>query len=97
MKFSSLLLALGLWASFVLIDNASCYSQTLGNPAAVPVAGFGQPYPGQRYPIIARGAQREMIQNTPIELRPNRPFHFYGNTVRRNHYGYSRLPRGNRF
>ena len=95
MKFSSLLIGLALWSCFFLFDNASCYSQTMGNPAAV--AGFGQPFPGQRYPIIARGAQREIIQSTPIELRPNRPFHFYGNTVRRNHYGYSRLPRGNRF
>ena len=28
-------------------------------------------------------AYRAQIRSMPIELRPNRPFHFYGNTVRR--------------
>lgn len=36
--------------------------------------------------IIARGDERVRIQNTPIEKRPNRPLHFYGNSVRRRHY-----------
>lgn len=36
-------------------------------------------------PIIARGAQREAIKSTHILHRPNRPFHIYGNTVRRRH------------
>ena len=36
--------------------------------------------------VIARGAQRQQIQSTPITQRPNRPLHFYGNTVRRRHY-----------
>lgn len=40
------------------------------------------------YPyVIARGQDRERIRNTPIELRPNRPLHFYGNAVRRRYYG----------
>ena len=39
------------------------------------------------YPfVIARGDDREIIENTPIELRPYRPMHFYGNTIRRNFY-----------
>ena len=33
--------------------------------------------------IIVFGEEREQIQNTPIEQRPNRPLHFYGNSVRR--------------
>lgn len=33
--------------------------------------------------IIVFGDERERIQNTPIEQRPNRPLHFYGNSVRR--------------
>ena len=33
--------------------------------------------------IIVFGEERERIQNTPIEQRPNRPLHFYGNSVRR--------------
>jgi len=41
--------------------------------------------------IIARGEYREQIAAQPIEQRPNRPFHFYGNTIRRQHH------RGNPF
>lgn len=33
--------------------------------------------------IVVFGDERERIQNTPIEQRPNRPLHFYGNSVRR--------------
>ena len=36
-----------------------------------------------RLPIIARGQLRQEIKSTPILERPNRPLHFYGNTVRR--------------
>ena len=44
------------------------------------------------YPYtIARGDAATVIKNTPIQLRPNRPFHFYGNAVRREYY------RGNPF
>ena len=41
---------------------------------------------GSSYPIIATGPQRQAIKSTPILYRPNRPGHFYGNTVRRIHY-----------
>lgn len=43
-------------------------------------------------PIIARGSYRAYLQSLPIEARPNRPFHFYGNTVRRRHQGDVLLP-----
>lgn len=33
--------------------------------------------------VIAFGDERARIQSTPIEQRPYRPLHFYGNTVRR--------------
>lgn len=33
--------------------------------------------------IIMFGEAREQIQNTPIEQRPYRPLHVYGNTLRR--------------
>ncbi|MCH1495913.1 MAG: hypothetical protein L7U72_11830 [Rubripirellula sp.] len=36
--------------------------------------------------IIATGEFKEKIESTPIEMRPNRPLHFYGNTVRRRYY-----------
>ena len=42
--------------------------------------------------IIATGEYRQKLQATPIEYRPNRPFHFYGNTVRRRHHTGSYLP-----
>ncbi|EMI42091.1 putative secreted protein [Rhodopirellula sp. SWK7] len=42
--------------------------------------------PGWSPVIIATGEYREQIKSLPIEQRPNRPFHFYGNTVRRRHY-----------
>ena len=46
------------------------------------------------YPyVIARGQDRAVIENTPIELRPNRPFHFYGNSVRRVYYRGNQMPR----
>lgn len=34
-------------------------------------------------PIIATGENRVEIKSLPIESRPNRPLHIYGNTVRR--------------
>lgn len=34
--------------------------------------------------VIARGEYRSQIKALPMEQRPNRPFHFYGNFVRRN-------------
>ncbi len=40
--------------------------------------------------IIATGAYRQQIKSTPIEHRPNRPLHIYGNAVRRNHYRSTR-------
>jgi hypothetical protein len=36
--------------------------------------------------VVAFGDAREEIKGTPIEKRPYRPLHVYGNTVRRRHY-----------
>lgn len=33
--------------------------------------------------IITFGAERDQLKSIPIEQRPNRPLHVYGNTVRR--------------
>jgi hypothetical protein len=33
--------------------------------------------------IITFGETRQQLQSTPIEQRPYRPLHFYGNRVRR--------------
>lgn len=42
--------------------------------------------PGWSPVIIPTGDYRAQIKSMPIEQRPYRPFHVYGNTVRRNHY-----------
>lgn len=35
--------------------------------------------------IVTFGESRDQIRSTPINKRPNRPLHVYGNTVRRRH------------
>ena len=48
--------------------------------------------PGWSPVIIATGDYRKQIEATPIEQRPYRPLHVYGNTVRRMHYRGNPLP-----
>jgi hypothetical protein len=43
--------------------------------------------------VVARGELKQEIESTPILERPNRPFHFYGNTVRRRYYRGTAAPR----
>lgn len=39
---------------------------------------------GSWYPyVVARREDRDWIRNTPIDCRPNRPLHIWGNTRRR--------------
>jgi hypothetical protein len=40
--------------------------------------------------VVTFGPAREQIKSTPIEQRPYRPLHVYGNTVRRRHSRASR-------
>ena len=42
--------------------------------------------PGWWGVVIAKGDDKARIEATPILQRPYRPFHFYGNTVRRQYY-----------
>ncbi|TWU23897.1 hypothetical protein Pla52o_18200 [Novipirellula galeiformis] len=49
--------------------------------------------PGWSPIIIPTGSYRDEIKSMPIEQRPYRPGHFYGNTVRRMHYHGEILPR----
>ncbi len=45
------------------------------------------------YPfVVARGADRIAIQNTPVHQRPNRPMHIYGNAVRRSYQRGTAVP-----
>jgi hypothetical protein len=47
---------------------------------AVPAAGAGfDPR------VVTFGSERDEIKSIPIEKRPNRPLHVYGNSVRRRH------------
>jgi len=41
--------------------------------------------PGFDPRVITFGETREQIKSTPIQQRPNRPLHVYGNSVRRRH------------
>ena len=61
--------------------------------AQAPLAVPAQQEPGWLGVVIARGELREQIESTPILDRPYRPLHFYGNTVRRNHYRGAPAPR----
>ncbi len=56
-------------------------------------AAQSQDGPGWMGVVVARGELKQWIDSTPIVDRPNRPFHFYGNTVRREYYRGTRLPR----
>jgi len=51
-----------------------------------------------RYPyIIVRPEDRAWLSGLPVEMRPNRPLHFYGNTVRRlEQSGWSNRLNGSR-
>ena len=51
--------------------------------------------PGWSGNVIAFGQQRAQIEATPIIHRNYRPFHFYGNTVRRRYYRGTAVPRPN--
>lgn len=42
--------------------------------------------PGWAPNVIKRGAERAISRKTPIQHRPYRPMHIYGNTVRRIYY-----------
>lgn len=49
--------------------------------------------PGWLPVVVATGDLRAQIDATPMEDRPYRPLHFYGNTVRRIHYRGTPIPR----
>ena len=48
--------------------------------------------PGWSGKVILEGNERLAMDATPILERPYRPFHVYGNTVRRMHYRGLALP-----
>lgn len=48
--------------------------------------------PGWSPVVVARGDYRRQLDALPIQQRPYRPLHFYGNTVRRMTYRGTPLP-----
>lgn len=48
--------------------------------------------PGWWGVVVAPESVRPQIQSTPIIRRPYRPFHFYGNTIRRQYYRGTIVP-----
>lgn len=66
-------------------------SLVIGSIAASGSSAFGDE-PSWSGGVIVRGEEREKIRSLPIEERPYRPLHFYGNTVRRMHYRGTPLP-----
>ena len=75
------LLILTLFVTFILSSFATASAQTNQT-------GY-YPY------VIARGQDREIIRSMPIEQRPTRPLHVYGNMVRRNTNRPSIAPNAN--
>ena len=70
-------------ASMVLLGPSTATADSNNNkPGWVPV-------------VVARGEFKQWIDSTPIVDRPNRPLHFYGNTVRRRYYRGNTAPQGN--
>ena len=83
--------ALILGVGFLLaVPPAAWAAGSAAASAAVPTAS-GEP--GWLGVVFARGELKQWIDSTPIVDRPNRPFHFYGNAVRREYYRGSALPR----
>ncbi len=69
----------------VLTAAALVYFLMLISPA-------GACEPGWSGEVILWGPKRQQMQSTHILRRPYRPFHVYGNTVRRMYYRGSPLP-----
>ncbi len=61
-------------------------------PVVGPIAVAPTQEPDWSPIVIPRGEYRDHIKAMPIEDRPYRPLHFYGNTIRRNHYRGNPLP-----
>lgn len=83
LRIRQLLVAMILVTPFCHCSNSSAQEPGWTEP--------GWTEPGWTGRIIKVEVDKEISDATPILLRPYRPLHFYGNTVRRAHY------RGNPF
>jgi len=73
-----------------MLFAGSSVASAASNAAVAPAASNG---PGWLGVVVARGELKQQIESTPIVERPNRPFHFYGNAVRRKYYRGATLPK----
>jgi hypothetical protein len=70
----------------LLLLFVTVFTMSPGETSGTAFARDSRSNPG----VIAFGEAREQIRNTPIEKRPDRPLHVYGNSVRRrNSRAYS--------
>ncbi len=74
-----------------VVPNTAAVDQVVPGGAGRVAAAAGKE-PDWSPIVIPRGEYREYIKSMPIEERPYRPLHFYGNTIRRNHYRGNPLP-----
>jgi hypothetical protein len=80
-------IAAAIWLSLAWTPSAAADS----SPALAARAGrHGEP--GWSPVIVATGEYRVTLRSLPIEHRPYRPLHIYGNTVRRMHHRGTALP-----
>ncbi|MEI8371800.1 MAG: hypothetical protein WCJ35_03085 [Planctomycetota bacterium] len=82
------LAALVLSAGMMFVGSSAAVAAS--NPSAAPTASNG---PGWLGVVVAHGELKQQIDSTPIVERPNRPFHFYGNAVRRKYYRGASSPK----
>ncbi|MEZ6093342.1 MAG: hypothetical protein R3C03_03760 [Pirellulaceae bacterium] len=78
-------ISLAVWATGIFIFFAAATNPNLASAQIVGEPNW-VPY------IVGSQTFRSEIHQVPIVERPNRPFHFYGNTVRRDYYRGSPIP-----
>jgi len=66
-----------------LLSRPALRGRIVGRPAASAAAASNYAASGWYPYVVARPADRYWIRETPIEQRPNRPLHFWGNSRRR--------------
>lgn len=74
----SIVMSIALFLAMVFASQATAQEYSLRNTSAQEPNWY--PF------VIARGADRMVIQSTPMEERPYRPMHFYGNAIRRSYF-----------
>ena len=69
----------------VRLSEPTAAPKAVTKTAASPAVSVPSQYRNSNwYPyVIAKPEDREWIRETPVELRPNRPLHFWGNSKRR--------------